>query len=161
MYLFGERGRSLFCRRKSADTVRVFWELKCSVHICVRRHSMGLTVGLWWGREWNGEKGSHCYGVSRSQRKSVEKGRWWKIRVGLWESVLLKSQFLCMKYAASATPSLQSLCLTLKLRHRPFSLCPPSPPNLPSRLCTHLFSTMTLSDVFAPSKCSLFLIKTE
>ena len=35
-----------FAEKKSADTARVFWELKCSVHICVWCHSMGLTVGL-------------------------------------------------------------------------------------------------------------------
>ena len=32
--------------RFAADTVRVLWELKCSVHIWVRCHSVGLTVGL-------------------------------------------------------------------------------------------------------------------
>ena len=83
-------------------------------------------------------------------------------KMGRWESVLLKSQFLCIKHAASGTPCLQSLCLTPKLRHRPlFPFVLRSPPNLPSCLCTRLFSTVTLSDVFTPSKCLLFLIKTE
>ena len=173
--LFGEKSHSMavplwWKRKKFVFQKTVSWcsesvLLKCSAHICVRCYSMGPTVGLWRGSEWNGEKdyiARGSVGAKGSQwKRGVLKDPGGK-KMGRWESVCLKSQFLCMKYATLVTTCLQSLYLTPKLRHQPlFPFVPPSPPNLPSRFCTHLYSTVTLFDVFTPSKCSLFSIKTK